>query len=148
MTGPELHSLLELSARNAGVPLMRFVRPLANYPDTFLSQLKQAQKPKSLTIERITALLEGRPIPPGQGMPAGVVTCTRAEREARGLPPSQRMVRDEKSLSAVEKQKAWVEHTRHLTELAHQTRRPGQAVADRVRELRLEEREQAEGIAA
>jgi hypothetical protein len=144
MTGAELHSLLELSARNAGVGLRKFVAPLANHPETFLDQLKIAANPKPRTIERITALLEGRPIPPGQGVPVGVVTCTRAEREARGLPPSGRMIRDEKSLSAVEKQKAWVEHTRHLTELAHQTRRPGQAIADRVRELRLEERQQQE----
>jgi hypothetical protein len=148
MTGLELHSLLELSARKAGVSLGKFVAPLANHPDKFLHQLKIAAKPKPRTIERITALLDGRPIQPGQGMPAGVVTCTRAEREARGLPPSQRMIRDDKSLAHVQAQKAWVEHTRHLTELAHQTRRPGQPIADRVRELRLEERDQARGIAA
>jgi hypothetical protein len=148
MTGAELHSLLELSARSAGVSLRKFVAPLSNYPETFLSQLKQAQDPKPRTIERITALLEGRPIPPGQAVPAGVVTCTRAEREARGLPPSQRMIRDDKSLAHVRAQKEWVEHTRQLTEIAHQTRRPGQSVADRVRELRLEEREQAQGLAA
>jgi hypothetical protein len=148
MTGLELHDLLERSARNAGVALTRFVMPLANYPDTFLSQLKQAKNPKPRTIQRVTALLEGRPIPAGQGMPAGVVTCTRAQREARGLPPSQRMIRDDKSLSAVAKAKAWVEHTRYLTELAHQTRSPGQSVADRVRELRLDEREQTQGIVA
>jgi hypothetical protein len=148
LTGLELHDLLERSARAAGVSLRKFVAPMANHPDTFLDQLKIATNPKPRTIERISALLEGRPIPPGQGVPVGVVHCTRAEREARGLPASGRMIRDEKSLSAVQKQKAWVEHTRDLTELAHQTRRPGQAVADRVRELRLEERDQAQGIAA
>jgi hypothetical protein len=148
MTGLELHDLLERSARAAGVKLTRYVAPLSNHPDTFLSQLKQAKKPKARTIARITALLQGKPIPPGQPVPEGVVTCTRAEREALGLPPSQRMIRDEKSLSATERQKAWVEHTRYLTELAHQNRRPGQSIADRVRELRLEERQQAQGIAA
>jgi hypothetical protein len=148
MTGLELHDLLARSACAAGVRLYKFVAPLANHPETFLSQLKQAQKPKPLTIERISALIEGRPIPAGQPVPAGVATCTRAEREERGLPPSGRMERETSSLAHIRAQKAWVAHTRSLTELAHQTRRPGQTIADRVRELRLEERGQAQGIAA
>jgi hypothetical protein len=132
MTGAELHSLLELSASKAGVGLRKFVAPLTNHSETFLSQLKQAQKPKPRTIERISALLDGRPIPAGQGVPAGVVYCTRAEREARGLPPSHRMKLETSSLAAAKAAKAAVELSRRLTEQAHASRRPGQTIADRV----------------
>lgn len=137
MTGGfDLYRELERAARAAGVGVRTFVAPLSNNPATFLDQLKRAKNPKERTRERVHALLEGAPIPPGQSSIPGVVTCTRAEREARGLPPSARMLRDERSLTLSTTDKAAIELARRLTELAHASRRPGQTVADRVLELR------------
>ncbi len=136
MTGLDLYQELVEGARAAGTGVRAFVAPLSNNPATFLDQLKQAKKPKARTRERVRALLEGRPIPPGQPPVQGVVTCTRAEREARGLPASQRMLRDQASLSHTAASRAAVDLARRLAEMAHASRRPGQTVADRVRELR------------
>ena len=66
MTGAQLHSLLERTARLQGLPLRKFARPLnPDCIDTWLSQLRVAKKPRPHTVERIMALVEGRtPAPP------------------------------------------------------------------------------------
>lgn len=138
MTGLDLYDELARAARAAGVGVSRFIRPLSSNPDTWLSQLKVAQNPTSRTIERVRALIEGRPIPPNQRAAADVVYCRPSVREQLGLPASGRMLREEASLSLTLQTKEAVELNRRLTELAHASRRPGQTVADRVRELRQE----------
>jgi hypothetical protein len=65
MTGEELHTLLEQAARKSGLSLNEFVAPLAGKnTSTWLKQLRIATEPRKHTVERITALLEGRAVPP------------------------------------------------------------------------------------
>lgn len=138
MSGRQLYDAINSAARQAGVTTTKFVRPLSNWPENFLSQLQQASVPKSLTVQRVAALIAGEPIPPGRGKLPGVSTCTRAQREELGLHPSGRQLRDARSLDLHTKQRTALERARDLAELAHATRRPGQTLADRVRELQRE----------
>lgn len=82
MTGAQLHALLERSARQHGLPLRRFARPLSpGQIGTWLSQLREAKRPRPHTVQRVMALVEGRtPAPPPPE------SCGRLER-----PPVRRM---------------------------------------------------------
>lgn len=63
---------------------------------------------------------------------------SRADAEAVGIAPSARSTNEGYTLERVTSEKARVERLRHRTELAHVSRRPGQTLADRVREIGLE----------
>jgi hypothetical protein len=58
--------------------------------------------------------------------------------EQAGFPPSGRSVAENRNLAQALERKARVDHARDLSELARATRRPGQCLADRLRELRME----------
>jgi hypothetical protein len=140
VTGEQLHAELTAAAARARVSLREFVEPLFNEPNWKLEQLRIAKCPTQSTIDRVRALVEGRPIPPtarvGNYRRADPrhLQMTRAEAEAAGIPPSGRCI----DLAQATAEKTRVELSRHLAELAHLSRRPGQTLADRVRELRLE----------
>jgi hypothetical protein len=141
VTGEMLHEELRVAAAAAGVSLHKFARPLFSEPNWKLEQLRIAKHPTQLTIDRVRALVGGLPIPPSRGQyirDPRAIGLSRAEAEDAGIPPSARSVNEHALLSQQAAAKARVELNRQLAELAHQTRRPGQCLADRVRELRRE----------
>jgi hypothetical protein len=64
-SGAELFEAIEARAKFLGVPLAEFAYPLSTRPLRWLSQVRAAEKPQPATIERINALLAGRPVPAG-----------------------------------------------------------------------------------
>lgn len=139
MTGVELVRQLRSAASSEGVSLNRFVRPLTTDPTKFIQQMEDARKPTPITIERVRALIEGRPIPPhrnGFTRQPQQQGLTRIEAEALGFPPSGRSVAERHNLASTLERKRQVERLRDLSQLARETRRPGQPVADRLHELR------------
>lgn len=139
VTGEQLHQELSDAAQAAGVPLYRFVAPLFNEPNWKLEQLRIAKRPTQSTIDRVSALISGEPIPPTRVgryvRDPRAFGLSRADAEAAGIPPSARSTDEGHTLERVTSEKARIERLRHWTELAHRSRRPGQTLADRVREL-------------
>jgi hypothetical protein len=142
MTGEDLHRQLIEAATTAGVPLRQFVAPLFIEPNWHLEQLRIAKAPKQTTIDRVRALIAGEPLPPTRSgryhRDARAFGLSRADAEAAGIPPSGRSLSEGNTLARLTAEKARVELSRHLSDLARESRRPGQTLADRVRELRLE----------
>jgi hypothetical protein len=122
--------------------MQKFSAPLFNEPNWKLEQLRIAKRPKPSTIARVRALIAGQPIPPPSGNQYCRAARTRIEAEEAGLAPSARSVRERQTLKQQMERRGRVDLARHLAELAHVSRRPGQTLADRLRELRAEERSQ------
>lgn len=141
VTGEQLFEELRAAAAAARVSLYKFSLPLFSEPKWKLEQLRIAKHPTQLTIERVRALVAGLPIPPSRGQyirDPRAIGLSRAEAEEADISPSARSINERALLDQQAASKARVELNRQLTELAHETRRPGQCVADRVRELRRE----------
>lgn len=140
VTGEQLYDELVRAAGRAGRSISAFAAPI--FSDTWkLEQLRIARTPKATTIERVRALIEGRPIPDKGSLyvrDPRAFGMSRAEAEAAGIPPSQRSLHENQSLAAVLERKRRAEQLLELAEVARETRRPGQCLADRVRELRRE----------
>jgi hypothetical protein len=129
LTGADLVHQLWTAARAQGVTLGTFVKPLTSDPTKWLGQLREAHRPKPATLERVAALIEGRDIPPPHNKPAvGYSTCTRAEREFRGLAPSSRQVRDEKQIEVRIRDRDNLEWRRAIAEAAADERLPGETL--------------------
>ncbi|MDQ0250932.1 DNA-binding MarR family transcriptional regulator [Sphingomonas kyeonggiensis] len=62
-TGADLVRRLRRIACEKGVPLHTLCAPLTGQPSSFVAQLERAQRPSRSTLERVTALLEGRQVP-------------------------------------------------------------------------------------
>jgi hypothetical protein len=138
-SGRDLVHQLWVAAGAKGMTLSAFVAPLTGQPNKFLQQLREARRPKPATIERVRALIEGREIPPAANQPkVDYSTCTRAERERRGLDPSSRQLCEERSLTAAELEKERVAWRRALAEAATVERRPGETLHAAVRRLETE----------
>lgn len=75
-TGEQLVDRLRTFAVAQGMSLQTLARQLSPEPAKWLQQLRIAQNPKPSTVQRIEALLAGRPVPPPpannfQAPPAG-----------------------------------------------------------------------------
>lgn len=142
VTGEQLHRELCAAARARGVSPQQFARPLFNEPNWKLEQMRIAKRPTQLTIDRVRALIAGAPLPPtraGQYVrDARAFGLSRFAAEEAGIPPSLRSSREAAGLALTLERKAAVERARDLAEIARETRRPGQCLADRLRELRAE----------
>lgn len=122
-TGVDLADELAREAAARGITLIAFARGLwPNNTQTALMQLRQARRPKAYTIARVRALIANEPLPAVPAKPEGVVTCTRAAREERGLAPSGRMIREEKSLELRSRERAKIEAQRDICETRHDRR--------------------------
>ena len=102
VTGSDLVHQLWVAASAKGVSLSAFVQPLSSQPVKYIRQLQQALHPGPLTIERVQALIEDRPVPPPQSRP--------------GIRPAAELVREN------------IEWRRALTEAAAAERRPGETL--------------------
>jgi len=73
VSGARVHAVIEQAARQAGVSLVTFVRPLSSNPFSFLAQLKIAEQPRPGTIVRVNALIAGESftMPPREARQAG-----------------------------------------------------------------------------
>ena len=107
VTGGQLHQDLTEAAAAAGVPLHR----LFDEPNSKLEQLRIAKRPTQSTIDRVRALIAGKPVPP-PARAGNYIRDPRCEKDR-------------------------IEDLRTLTGLAHVQRRPGQTIADCVREMRV-----------
>lgn len=67
-TGADLVAAIQERARVSGVRPSEVAAALAQYPQQWLKQTAAARRPKPETIERVRALLEGRPVPPPIGV--------------------------------------------------------------------------------
>lgn len=141
-TGEELYAELCSAAAKAGKSLAGFVAPLFNGNSWKIEQLRIARAPTTITIARVRALCAGAPLPPTRtgryDRDPRAFGLSRAEAEASGIPPSGRSINERRSLEDQLSRKDAIERSRRLAEIAHLTRRPGQPLADRVRELRAE----------
>lgn len=63
-TGAELADRLRRAAHERSLSISTFLAPLSSEPTNFIDQLGRALRPRATTIERIEALLDGRPVPP------------------------------------------------------------------------------------
>jgi hypothetical protein len=144
VTGEHLYAEIVEAAQRSGQPLKTFVRPLLGESSWKLEQIRIAKAPTQSTIDRVRALIEGKPLPPTARVgnyrrgDFRHLAMTRVAAEAAGIPPSGRSKAERSDLARVTAEKARVELSRHLSDLARESRRPGQTLADRVRELRLE----------
>lgn len=137
-TGAELVAEIEKAAHAAGVSPTEFARPLSGMTNNFLAQLRIAKRPLASTIARVRALVAGEPVPAGRGGLPGVVTCRRAEREALGLGPSKRELRETGNLDRHARDRAKLEGLRDIAETRAEAHERG------VREV--VEREAAEAV--
>jgi len=62
-TGAELFEAIRTEAVARGTTPLDLVRPLTPFPSAWLRQIAAAAQPKPLTIQRVRALIAGRPIP-------------------------------------------------------------------------------------
>lgn len=142
VTGEMLHQELGAAARAAGVSIQKFSTPLFNEPNWKLEQLRIAKHPKPSTIARVRALVAGEPLPPPSGnqycRDARAFGLSRIEAEKAGIPPSSRSINESRNLELQQQRRSAAEYARYLADVARETRRPGQTLADRVRELRAE----------
>lgn len=143
MTGEDLYQDLVLAAGKAGKSLTRFVAPI--FSDSWkIEQLRFARRPLPLTIERVRALIDGRPIPGRvyatntDRLLPGHKSKTREQAEGMGLPPSRRSYTERRALQIAQERRQHVDRLRDLSELARETRKPGQALGERLRELQWE----------
>lgn len=135
ITGELLHSELCAAAAAAGKPVGAFVAPLFNGASWKLEQLRIARKPTPSTIARVRALIAGEPLPPHFRRDPRTIGLTRLEAEEAGIPPSERSHYEGHLLRRAIEIKAHVERRLALCDRARLTRRPGQTLADAVREL-------------
>lgn len=62
-TGAELVAAIRRRAHQLGLSVGKFAAPLSPNTTAWLRQTERAESPKPHTIERVRALLEGRPVP-------------------------------------------------------------------------------------
>lgn len=137
-TGEQLYDELCRAAGAAGRSLSAFAAPL--FASSWkIEQLRIARRPKPETVARVRALCSGR---------LGAVTrkryfrderaagLSRLQAEALGIPPSMRSLREQRVLEAQAERRAGIEELRRLSEVAKATRKPGQPLGERLRELR------------
>jgi hypothetical protein len=136
VTGEQLYNELCTAAANAGQSLASFVEPLFNGASWKIEQMRIAKAPRPRTIERVRALVAGRPLPAVRDRRA--MGLTRIEAEAIGLPPSKRSIYEQYLLEERLKAKARLETIRYLSEEARLSRRPGQTLQERLLELQRE----------
>lgn len=142
VTGEQLYNEVCEAAAKSGRRLASFVAPLFNGNSWKIEQMRIAHAPTQITIDRVRALIAGEPLPPTRAdayvRDERAMGLSRAEAEARGIPPSQRSILEGGTLerqAAAKERTAWL---LEVSERAKTTRRPGQTIADRARELRQE----------
>jgi hypothetical protein len=140
MTGEELYQEIEAAALKARVSITRFAAPV--FPCAYkVEQLRLAKNVRQSTIERVRALTAGDPVPPPSGKyirDPRAIGLSRAEAEALGVEPSLRSINERAALERQSQARIQLDLDRQIADLARETRRPGQTVADRARELRKE----------
>ena len=139
-TGEQLYNELCGAAAKAGRSLGSFAAPLFNGASWKIEQMRIAVKPTGLTVRRVRALIAGEPLPEkvkGQ-VDRRLQMMTRAEAEAAGIPPSGRSKYEQHLLEQQRASRDRLNWQMAISEEAKLTRRPGQTIADRVRELRQE----------
>lgn len=136
-TGEQLYNELCSAAAKAGRGLGGFAAPLFNGASWKIEQMRIAARPTPLTVRRVRALIAGEPIP-GHRLDVRHLTMTRAQAAELGVPPSGRAKYEQHLLEQQQSARARVEWQMAISEEAKLTRRPGQTIADRFRELRQE----------
>lgn len=63
-SGAEVAMAIRRAATERGQSLYEFARPLSPHPGSWVNQLEKQDLPRPHTIDRVRALLEGRPVPP------------------------------------------------------------------------------------
>ena len=141
-TGEQLYEELCTAAARSGKSLAAFVGPLFKGASWKIEQMRIARAPTRQTIARVRALIAGEPLPPTRAgrydRDPRAFGLSRLEAEEMGPPRSLRSINEGRSLEAALERSAAIDRARQLTELAHETRRPGQTLHDRVRELKRE----------
>lgn len=145
LTGEKLYEEMVAAATAAGKSVEAFAEGLYDRRQVGwkLEQLRISRFPQRHTIERVRALCAGEPIPEIPDRKKGTYDprlqrTKRADREALGLPASRREIMEAELARKANERRARIEHTRHLTSLAHQSRRPGQTLHARLCELQRE----------
>lgn len=82
-SGAVLAERIEAAAAVKGQGVNEFAAPLSRDPASWLEGLRKAARPKRHTIERIEALIAGRPVPP---LPAEAHRVTRTAQLSAGKP--------------------------------------------------------------
>jgi len=64
VSGPEIIEALDRMAVARNVTAFTLAAQLSRHPSTWLANVSAAKRPTRATIDRVRALLEGRPVPP------------------------------------------------------------------------------------
>ena len=130
-TGEQLYQELVAEARRRQVGVVRLARQLWPYgPNWKLEQMRIAARPKPATVERIRSVIAGEPVERDfeGAIDEPVLTITRDERAAQGLPPSRRQIYEERSLRRLAEAKAALQRRIALSRLAHERKLPGETL--------------------
>lgn len=148
-SGSDLALALRLAARVRGQSITDLLLPVTRWPQTWLSQLEKAKRPKRKTVERVKALLGGETLPPREERQAYPnQNVRRVDREAAGLPPSARELAEMGALRRQREEREAEDERAEAAERAKSSRRPGESLADAVRReaLAVAARRKAAGV--
>jgi hypothetical protein len=137
-TGEQLYNELCEAAGRVRKSLAAFAAPLFNGASWKIEQMRIAAKPTDLTVRRVRVLIAGEALPEKGHVHPCHQRMTRAKAEAAGIPPSGRSQYEQHLLEQQRKSRTSLDWQMAISEHAKLSRRPGQSIADRVRELRLE----------
>ncbi len=133
-TGQQLHDALLAAARASDLSQRTFLAPLWNLPKNGMEQLRATEWPKPATVARIRAFLAGEPIePPAKKEAHPNQLVRRTEREAAGLPPSERELAEKRSLTLSAAAEADRQAKIETAERAALRRLPGETLQDAVK---------------
>lgn len=140
-TGEQLYEELAREARARNISATRLAGKIWPYgPSWKLEQLRIAVRPTPATVDKIRAVIAGKPV--DQDFEGKVedtrLTITRAERAARGMPPSRREVRETALLRRHAETRSAVERRRRVSRMALEQKRPGETLHAAVARLEQE----------
>lgn len=133
ISGKELAEAIKAAQLASGIPMSRFLQPLWRNTMTGFHQLEQTRRPKKATVERVRAFLSGNPMPLTTRKAFPQQLMRRDEREAAGIPPSQRELDERKKIEVDRQAREAEEWRREAADLAQNSRRPGETLAEAVK---------------
>lgn len=149
-SGQDLADALRAAAKARGESVTDMLLPITRWPQTWLSQLEKARRPKTKTIERVRAILAGEMLPPrAERTACPQQLVRRVDREAAGLKPSGRELAEMDALRRQREAREAEAGAHDAAERAKTSRLPGETLAEAVRReaLAAGQRRRAAGVA-
>jgi hypothetical protein len=126
VSGKQLADELREAAAAKGVTIRSLIAPLCQVPKGYLACLERSKRPHPATVARVRALIAGKPLPPPP--PSGF--------QSRSGGPSPNKQKADATRAEISAENNRLQQQLQLTDEARETRKPGQTLADRIREIR------------